>query len=288
MNQKTIGIFAILLTALMWAIEPIVAKLSYYNSDFLHATSIRSIVVAAVALIYIFFTNRGNLKVSKKQFSILLVIALVATCIAELIFLYAISKSAVVNVVVVAHMQPVFIVLLGYFFLKKDRLNWFDYAGMSFMIVAGIMVTTKNIQNLAALKLLSSTDLLVLFSAFLWAITSLLTKKYLQDINAGVIAFYRYSIGSLILGAYLFFNSSFMIANKYQIILGIVIGVGIILYYESIKRLKVAQAGALELTSPFFASILGYIFFKETITIMQFLGILLMFVGVYFLSRKEA
>ena len=88
--------------------------------------------------------------------------------------------------------------------------------------------------------------------------------------------------------AYVIATSKLFIANIYQVIAGIVVGIGIIMYYESIKRIKAAQAGALELSAPFFAAILGYIFFRETITIIQFAGMLLMFVGVYFLSRKEA
>ncbi len=41
MNSKPIGILAILGGSLMWAIEPILAKLSYVNSTFLETFAIR-------------------------------------------------------------------------------------------------------------------------------------------------------------------------------------------------------------------------------------------------------
>lgn len=62
MNQKTIGILAILGASIIWAIEPIFAKLSYSNSDFLHTSAIRVFFVALTALIYVFVTNKGKHK----------------------------------------------------------------------------------------------------------------------------------------------------------------------------------------------------------------------------------
>ena len=288
MNQKAIGVIAILIAAVMWSLEPSLIKFSYTNSDYLHTTAIRAIFIALTALVYIFLTGTGNFKLNKKQFSVLAILALVATVFGELIFLYALTKTSIVNVVVLAHMQPVFIVLFGYFVLKIDKLNKIDYAGMALMIIAGMMVTTKTFQNLISFNIWTSTDLLVIASTVAWAATAILARKYLHELDAGVVVFYRYTIASLVLCAYVIATSKLFIANIYQVIAGIVVGIGIIMYYESIKRIKAAQAGALELSAPFFAAILGYIFFRETITIIQFAGMLLMFVGVYFLSRKEA
>ena len=70
-------------------------------------------------------------------------------------------------------------------------------------------------------------------------------------------------------------------------IVGIVVGLGIVAYYEGLKRLKAAQVSALELTTPFFASAIAYLILGETITAMQGAGIALLPFGVYFLSRRE-
>ena len=70
-------------------------------------------------------------------------------------------------------------------------------------------------------------------------------------------------------------------------ILGIIIGIGTILYYEGLKRIKAAQVSALEFSTPFFAAILGFFILREFVTIMQIIGILLLFVGIYYLSKKE-
>ncbi|HLC60576.1 MAG TPA: DMT family transporter [Candidatus Nanoarchaeia archaeon] len=287
MNKKTLGVFSIIAASIVWAIEPILVKLSYVNSDFLHTSSVRAIFVAAIALIYVFMANKGNLRVNKKQLSALFYIAFAATVTAELLYFYAIAKIPIVNAVLVGHMQPIFIVLMSYVVLKDEKLTKFDYFGILFMIIAGLLVTTRTFVNLYSLKLGTFEDFLVLISAILWATTSIVMRKYLMEVNSGVITFYRYTISFIALTGYLILNSYFAISNIYQVMLGLIVGVGTILYYEGLKRLKAAQVGALELSTPFFAAILSFFILGEITTTMQIFGICLLFVGVFMLSRHE-
>jgi len=56
-NNKYVGVLAILLASIMWAIEPIFAKLSYQNSDFIQTSAIRAIFAALTALVYVIITK---------------------------------------------------------------------------------------------------------------------------------------------------------------------------------------------------------------------------------------
>lgn len=286
MRIKTIGILATLGAGLMWAFEPIFAKLSYVNADFLKTSAVRAIFVALIALVYTFVTHKGNLKVNKKQFSALVYIAVAGTLFADLIYFFALTKVSVINAVLIGHMQPVFIVFIGFFCLKEDKLTKFDYIGISFMVIAGLLVTTKNLTNLSLLRLGTVYDLLVLSATVAWATASIVMRKYLKGMNAGVITFYRFLIASIVFLVYLFSTSSIAISNIYQILVGIAAGVGYILFYEGLKRIKAAQSSALELSAPFFAVLLSFFILGELVTTMQILGILILFVGVYFLSAN--
>ena len=287
MEQKTIGVLSILAASIMWAVEPILAKLSYSNSNFLQTSAIRSFVIVFIAAAYATATNRGNFKVNKTQLYALFYIAAAATLIAELVYFYAIAKIPVVNAVLIGHFQPVFIVLFGYLILKEEKLSGFDYLGIFFMIAAGLLVSTRTLGNLMMLRIGTLADFLVLASAVLWATTAIATRKYLKGLNSGVISFYRYLIASAAFAAYLALTSSIKISNIYQILVGIAVGIGSILYYEGLKRLKASQVGALELSAPLFAAIFSFFILGEKITLMQAFGIALLFFGVYFLSKKE-
>lgn len=287
MKVKTIGMLATLGASIAWALEPIFAKLSYANADFLETSTVRAIFVALIALTYAFITNKGNLKVNKKQFSILVYIALAGTLFADLIYFFALTKVAVINAVLIGHMQPIFIVFMGFFCLKEDRLTKFDYAGIFFMIIAGLLVTTKTLTNLSMLRLGSVYDLVVLSATIAWATTGIVMRKYLKQMNAGVVTFYRFFIASIVFVIYVLSTSSVLFSNIYQILVGVIVGAGYILYYEGLKRIKAAQSSALELSTPFFATLLGFYILGELVTVMQIFGILLLFVGIGFLFVRE-
>jgi len=287
MRLKTIGILATVGASIAWAFEPIFAKLSYANANFLETSTVRAIVVALIALSYVFLTNKGTLKVNKKQFSILVYIALAGTLFADLMYLFALTKVPVINAVLIGHMQPIFVVFIGFFYLKEDKLAKFDYVGICFMVIAGLLVTTRNLRNLSMLRLGSMYDLFVLCATIAWATTGMVTRKYLRDMNAGVVTFYRFFLASVVFVIYALSTSSVLFSNIYQILVGVIVGAGYILYYEGLKRIKAAQSSALELSTPFFATLLGFFILGETATVMQILGILLLFPGVYFLARKE-
>jgi drug/metabolite transporter (DMT)-like permease len=286
-NTKKFGVGIILLASIMWAIEPILAKLSYENSDFLHTSAIRAMVAALTAFIYITITRKAPLKLTRQQLSPLIYIALVGTLIADFMYFVALSQIPVVNAVIIGHMQTVFIIAFGFFVLKTDKLTKFDYLGIILMILSGLLVTTKTLENLFALRFGTIGDLIVLSATIAWATSAIVMKKYLTKIDAGVITFYRFFFPALIFAAYLGMTSSLFIANLYQVCIGVIIGVGTILYYEGLKRLKAAQVSGLELSAPFFAAILAYLFLGEHVTSMQIIGITLLFAGVYLISKKE-
>jgi len=286
-SKKTIGVTVVLGASIMWAIEPIMAKLSYQTTDFLNTFATRSVFSLVTITVYLLLVKRKTISVEKKHLPKLIYVSLVATLFADLMYIYALTKVPVINAVLIGHMQPIFIVLLGFFLLRQDRITRYDYLGMAFMILAGLLVTTREPANLLKLKFGNLGDLYVLLATIAWATTAIVARKYLKGLDAALIAFYRFLFATIIFLAYMTVARGIHIANVYQIIIGVVIGTGTILYYEGIRLIKAAQVSALELSTPFFATILGFFVLREFITLMQLVGILLLFGGIYFLSQKE-
>ena len=288
MKNKTIGIIAILLASIMWAIEPIFVKLSYETSDFIQTNTIRAIFALLVAFIYILIKRKPkDLKLSKKDVAPMVYIALVATLFADFMYVFSLSLVPVVNAVIIGHMQPVFIVVFGIFILKSDKLTSFDYIGIVLMVVSGILVTTGSLENLMSLNLGTIGDLFVLSAAIAWATTAIVTRKYVKHLDTGVLAFYRFSLAAIVLTIFLIVNNRFFIANFYQVAVGIIVGLGTVLYYESLTRIKAAQTSALELSTPVFATVLAFFLLSEVPTLMQIVGVVLLLLGLFFISRRE-
>lgn len=286
MSPKKIGVIAVLFASLMWALEPVLAKLSYQQTDFIHTSAIRSIVVAAIALFYILISKKTSLRVTKKELSILVYIALMGTLFADLLYFYALTSIPVVNAVIIGHLQPLFIILLSFLILKTDRLTPIDYLGIILMMIAAVLVTTKTMNNALSLRFGSIGDTVVLLATIAWATTAIAMRKYLTTLHAGVITFYRFFIASVIFVFYILANTMFTL-YLYQIAVGIVVGIGTICYYEGLKRLKAAQVSGLELGAPVFATLIGFFVLGEIVTWMQVSGILLLILGISLLSKKE-
>ncbi len=284
MHRKHAGIIFILSASIMWAVEPVLAKLAYSNSDFFHTSAIRAFFACMVAFLYMLIRNKKNLFIKKSFFIPIIYISIMGTLFADLFYFLALTMTPVINAVVIGHMQPIFIILIG-FFILNEKLVGYDYAGIFCMILAGIFVSAKTIQNLLTLHIGNLGDLFVLFATIAWATTAITARKYIQ-IQPATIAFYRFFFASIIFLFYLTISSKLYVANFYQPCIGIAVGIGTIFYYEAIHRLKAAQVSALELSTPFFASILS-LFIGEWITTLQILGILMLCIGIYFLAKKE-
>ncbi len=286
MHEKHAGIAFILTASFMWALEPVFAKLAYANSDFLHTSAIRAIFACLVSLLYIIAKDARKIFVPSCFIPPILYIAFAGTLFADLLYFLALTKTSVINAVIIGHMQPLFIVLFG-FFVLEETITIHDYAGMLLMMLSGIFVSSRNLSNLFALHFGNMGDFFVLLATIAWATTAIVARKYLRNIFSATISFYRFSIASLILSLYLILSSRLTISNFYQIGIGITVGIGTILYYEAIKRLKAAQVASLELSSPFFAAILSFLLLHEFAMPLQIAGIFLLVGGVYLLSKKE-
>ena len=284
-NRKNLGILCILFASVMWAMEPVAAKIAYENSDFLHTSAVRAVFACVIAFFYVAVRNK-KLKLERRYLPPIIYIAIMGTIFADLLYFYAISRIPVVNAVIIGHMQPIFIILLG-FIILREKLTSYDYGGIFFMILSGIMVTTKTPENLLSFRIGTTGDAMVLIATISWATTALVARKYLHSIDGGVITFYRFFISSLLFLIYTVSTSAFIISNIYQIMTGFIVGTGTILYYEGLRRLKAAQVSAMELSAPFFAAVLGFLILHENITSFQILGILSLAGGIYYISRKE-
>ncbi len=106
------------------------------------------------------------------------------------------------------------------------------------MLLSGALVTTKTFENLLTLNLGSFGDMLVLSATIAWATTAIAMRKYLREVHAGIITVCRFFFAALFFVIYLMVTSSISISNIYQVVIGVVAGVGTILY-EGLKRINV-------------------------------------------------
>ena len=287
MNAKRVGVLAVLGAAVMWALEPNFAKLAYASAGVLETSAVRTITVVPIALAWLVMT-RSSLRLGPR-WPAMVYVGLMAAAGADVIYLWALSLAdyPVVNAVLIGHLQPVFVVLMGRILLKAERLNRLDYLGIGIMVVSSLLVATRTWEHLRRLQFGTAGDGLVLVATLLWASTTLVARRYLRGLSAGTVTFWRFAIGAAVLWAVLAIRSRPVVLNGYQFMVGVVVAVGTLLYYVGLNRIKAAQVSAIELSSPFFAAVLAFLVHGERLTVMQAAGMILLAGGIACLARRE-
>ncbi len=112
------------------------------------------------------------------------------------------------------------------------------------------------------------------------------TVKYLSDISAYQIVFFRSITTLLFTMVYLFKNKISIWGNNKRILLlrGLVGVTSMLLFFMSTKYLPIGTAVSLRYLGPIFASIFAIFFLKEKIKSVQWLFFLLAFAGVVILK----
>ncbi len=78
MSKRYLGIGAVLGASLMWAIEPVLAKLSYHTTDFLQ-TFLTRILFALITITIYLTSKRKGIKILRSDLPRLLYLSLIAT-----------------------------------------------------------------------------------------------------------------------------------------------------------------------------------------------------------------
>lgn len=116
------------------------------------------------------------------------------------------------------------------------------------------------------------------------------TVKYLKDVSAYQIVFFR-SVSSLFFTFGFLFKNNIPIlgTNKKMLILRGVVGVtSMTLFFMSTKYLSIGTAVSLRYLAPIFAGIFAVIFIKEKIWPLQWLFFIMAFIGVLVLKGFDS
>jgi drug/metabolite transporter (DMT)-like permease len=190
---------------------------------------------------------------------------------------------------------PVFMALLG-LLLLKEKLTWLQVAGI-LLAAAGVILVVSD-GDLASLELGrfgEPGDILVLVSAFNWAVFSALSRRGLQSHPAARMMFYVMTIGWLFTS--ILFLSGPNLAEIPQLTFDGWLGVGFlgvfcsglayIAWYDSLQVLPAAQLGAFLYLEPGVAVVVSALVLAEAITWAALAGGGIILLGVWLVNRNH-
>lgn len=189
---------------------------------------------------------------------------------------------------------PVFMALLGWVVLRES-LPWVKIFGI-ILAALGVLavVTDGHLVSISIEKFGAPGDILILISAFNWAVFSALSRRGLKAYSASMMIFYVMTFGWV-------FTSLLFVAGKYYIELphlslngwmGVIFlgifcsGLAYIAWYDALQALSTAETGVFLYIEPLVAVVVAFFVLGEAITLASLLGGGIILFGVWMVNRN--
>jgi len=188
---------------------------------------------------------------------------------------------------------PLFAFLLAVLFIKEEKLN-IRILGILIGIIGVVLIAKPFNENIFNSNIEGIFDVvfgsLILGSSFVYA------KKFISPLKIHFSALTTYQLGFALLTLLLItdFNGVINIKNDTHTFLGMIIGLSLlgtglayILYYYIIEELGAVAASSVTYIPPIVALIIGYFFINENIDLIDCIGTILIFLGVFIVNNKK-
>ncbi|NEP44308.1 MAG: DMT family transporter [Okeania sp. SIO2H7] len=195
---------------------------------------------------------------------------------------FSVAQTNIGNSSLMHSLTPLFTTLLGWLFLRRS----FDRQFLLWMIVAigGSIAMGIGDFQIATTKL--QGDGLALLSAVFFGIYLLIVERLRVCLSSSNILFWRCLLGTTFLLPILLFNGDRLLPYSQSgwlavacLTLTFVISHGLLAY--SLKILSSSTVAVVLLIEPFLSSMQAWIFFSEKLTILEWISLAIVILGVY-------
>ncbi|MBV4480707.1 DMT family transporter [Pseudomonas khavaziana] len=287
----------IILSGILWGFSAFTKKYLLVYVDPLFLNVINSAFVC-ISLVSVWFRPSELWKSFRQAPYLLIAMAFFGNSIGTSMLYIAIDHLSLSVASVVGKLQPVFVIVCAYVFLK-ERLTRTEILLSVVSILGAFLVAVPEPMKIFETAHMTIIGLLAaLASALGWAFSGVIGRRLtIMDASpsAAQMTFFRYFIGSSLLIPLVDFSSySSTVAQwPYQtpflptvfILTFVTVTVPTWAFYKGLKHVSASYASVLELSSPITAVLLGMIFLSERLNESQLIGVALVVLPILALEN---
>lgn len=284
MKEETRGYLYLMISSLLFALVGIFVKLTAGINP-LELTFFRGTIT--IGLVFAFAVATRRLK--ELTLASPLPTLLVGICegLSVYLFFFALQKTTVANAIFLVYSAPFFSVLLAKFFLK-EKIEKTTIIGLIATMIGVFLLadprrfsfaSSQHVGNIAALG-----------AGFLYALMAFFAKPLLSKASGQYVVFWQYFVIALMFGFFLPEHSfSHFVSNWWQVsAMGLVSTVlAMLLFMEGVKRVKAQKIFIVTSIEPVLATLFAFIILGETPVLATLLGGIIIFFGVYQITRRK-
>ena len=287
---KKISFTYIVLASVLWGTSGIfVHFLAPFGFTSLQMTCIRSVVAFLSMFLYVFISNRALFRASVKEI-ILFSLGGVSFFGTASCYFYSMQATSISTAVVLMYTAPIFVMIYSVLFLG-EKLTQIKTVSVALMIVGCALVSGV----IGGLKFNVTGIMFGFLSGILYSAYNIITKTNMQNKSNPVSAnFYGFLAASIV--SLLLCNPGVMpelAMQKPVFILPVMLGLGVVtcilpyfLYTLALRVIPAGTASSLGIIEPMSATVFSILLFNEKLSVFSAVGMVLILVAVYLLSKN--
>lgn len=276
MNRESQGTLLALLGMILYGLEPVIIKSNPSSPLSFAAFS----ALFASLFLWPFLLLTGNWRDLEEKPSYLpkaFLIGLFGTALAYLSYSYGARLSTAINASLITRAEVLFSFALSYMLLKEKITK--RQAVYSLLVLLGLILVITQGRIITPRR----GDVLLLMVPLFWQMGHVIAKNL--PYNPYLIATLRNTFGGILL--FIFALSSGLEFHPLSIAEGIIIAVGQVVWYLSIKRINLSKATAIITPAPAVAIGIS-ILLGERFTIYHAAGFILMTLGTLGITKVKS
>jgi drug/metabolite transporter (DMT)-like permease len=294
MNNRILALFAALGATTIYGINHTVAKviMPHYIGPF---GFIMLRVVGATVLFWLVSLWMPKEKIDRKDYPRIFGASLLGMCINMLMFFKGLQLSTPINSGVIVTLTPIIILILSAYFLK-ERLTGFKYLGILLGFSGALLLilygNTSQVTNAPNVPLGNFMMLInaISYGAYLVTVKPL-TKKY----STVTLMKWMFLLGMFLTTPITFSEASVVSWNTLPFdaiwrMAFVIIGTTFLAYLFNVYALKAlppTTIGAFTYLQPLITIVYAVLTGNDTLDIIKILACILVFLGVYLVSKKS-
>ncbi len=290
------GPFLIICAALLWAFDGVLRRY-LYSIPPIHIIFFEHLVGLLILAPFV-WRMVFKQKLNKKEFGLLVLVALLSGLLGTLWFTTALLQVHFISFSVVfllQKLQPIFAIGSARIFLKeKISKHYIPWAVLA--IVSAYFVTFKD--GIVDLKTGEGTVVAALFAlgaSFAWGTSTTFSKMLLHTIDTKLATFYRFGLTVVFAIIFMVFMGQFSTLSwptgtEFGLFVAIALSTGMValfIYYKGLKQTPVHVSTILELAFPFVAILIDAFLYKNLLAPSQLVAAIVLVYSIYKITKLQ-
>ena len=299
-KYSILGYLAIILAALLWSIDGLFIRPSFYNLPAALVVFWEHLLGFIVLSPFIILNWKKIKSLSKKNWGAIIWVSLfggvIGTIMITKAFFSAIDgETTFATVVVIQKLQPIFALFLARIILKeKLPKNFYIWATVA-IIASYILAFASYGLDIFSINLLENAAIFAILGAFAFGSSTVFGKRIANHLSFKALSALRFGVTTILILIYLLFSNRLTMSAgissvQWQLLVLVVFSSGagaIFLFYFGLHRVSASTTTILELFWPFSALILDYVFNNNYLNTIEIIAATVLMISFFKVSTLD-